>query len=93
MLARRFALHTLPLCQTVNLVEFLNPAAAFSVLERHELFVGPVEVIGEIGYLLVELSEGVAYDFPRPSGSTSNPFSQCGQTTFSTDAPLPLIRL
>jgi hypothetical protein len=30
------------------------------MLERHELVVRPVKVVGDAGYLLVELPEGVA---------------------------------
>jgi hypothetical protein len=77
----------------VNFVKFLNPAATFPVFERHQLFERPMKMISEAGYLLAKLREGVAYDFPSPSGSTSNPFSQCGQTIFNTDVPFPLILL
>jgi hypothetical protein len=77
----------------MNLVDLLHPSAAFPMLERQHLIVLPVEVISEIGYLLVKLPEGVAYDFPSRSGSTSNPFSQWGQTTFIAEAPVPLMRL
>ena len=42
------------------------------MIQRQQLLVLPVKVISEPGYLLVKLPEGVAYDFPKPSGSTSN---------------------
>lgn len=35
---------------------------------------GPVEVIGDIGYLLVQAIQGVAYDPPNSVRSTSNRF-------------------
>ena len=93
MLRCRFSYHELSLRRTLNLVDLFHPPAAFLMIQRQQLLVLPVKVISEPGYLLVKLPEGVAYDFPKPSGSTSNPFSQCGQTTFITDVPLPLIRL
>ena len=38
----------------------LTQRAAVGVLQRHDLLVRPVEVVGDEGYLLVELVEGVA---------------------------------
>jgi len=40
------------------------------MLEVHDLLVGPVEVIGDMGYLLVELDEGVANYPPAASASS-----------------------
>jgi len=40
--------------------DLTDPAAAVPVLQTHDLLVWPVEVIGEKGYLPVELVEGVA---------------------------------
>lgn len=56
----------------VDVRDLRNPAPAVGVLERHDLRVGPVKVIGDKGYLLLELGEGVAYDPPAPTGSASN---------------------
>jgi hypothetical protein len=88
-----FSEHALTLCGSMNLVDLLHPSAAFPMLQGEQLIVLPVKMIGETGYLLVKLSEGVANHFPSLSGSTSNPFSQKGQTTFIAEVPLPLIRL
>jgi hypothetical protein len=44
----------------VNSGDLLHPLSPLGVLEREQLVVRPVEVIGEIGYLLVKLCEGVA---------------------------------
>lgn len=52
--------------------KLFHPLPPLGVLKREQLVVRPVEVIGETGYLLVELREGVAYDSPDRSGSTSN---------------------
>jgi len=37
-----------------------DPAATLSVLHAHDLRARPVEVIGDEGYLLMQLIEGVA---------------------------------
>lgn len=79
--------------RAMELGRFLHPSPALAVFQRHERVVRPVKVIGEIGYLLVKLVEGVAYDSPRGSGSTSNSCWQCGQVTLSARVPLPLMRL
>jgi hypothetical protein len=36
----------------VNVGNFSHPALPFSVLQGHDLLMGPVEVIGDVGYLL-----------------------------------------
>jgi hypothetical protein len=38
----------------------VDPPPAFLVLQCHDLHLRPVEVIGDEGYLLPELTEGVA---------------------------------
>jgi hypothetical protein len=38
----------------------VDPLPAFPVLQSHDLHLRPVEVIGDKGYLLAELVEGVA---------------------------------
>jgi hypothetical protein len=43
-----------------DLRDLLDPAPAFTVFELHQLLVGPMKVIGDEGYLLVEPVEGVA---------------------------------
>ena len=44
---------------------------ALGMLQVHDLLEGPVEVVGDKGYLLAELVEGVAYDPPASAGSRS----------------------
>ena len=61
--------------------DLAHPALPFPVLHPHDLIVGPVEVVGYVGYLLGEPLRGVAYDSPGPFTSTSNRPSQWGQAT------------
>jgi len=44
----------------VNRGDLAYPAPAIFVFQIHDLLVGPVKVIGNEGYLLVQLIEGVA---------------------------------
>ena len=73
--------------------DFLHPPLPLAVLEPQQLLVRPVEVVSDIGYLLVEPVEGVAYDSPGGSGSASKACWQCGQTNLSAVLPLRLMRL
>src|SRR4030095_2693069 len=52
--------------------DLLDPASSIVMLQPQHLVVRPVKVIGDKGYLLVELAEGVADDPPRPSVSARN---------------------
>jgi len=45
---------------TVDRRDLPNPFAPFGVLHGHDLPLRPVEVIGDKGYLLVQVVEGVA---------------------------------
>ena len=36
----------------VNLGYFIDPPLALTMLKGHDLFVGPVKMIGDVGYLL-----------------------------------------
>ncbi len=47
----------------------------------------PVEVIGDKGYLLVQRLEGVAYNPPMPSSSTSNSAAHFGQAVCTLALP------
>jgi hypothetical protein len=51
----------------------------------------PVEVVREIGYLLVEPLEGVAYDPPRVERSTSISALHDGHSTATREVPDSLI--
>src|SRR5690349_19128840 len=57
----------------VDGADLFDPPAPVAVLELHDFGERPVEVVGDEGYLLVELFEGVASDSPGPfSRSSSN---------------------
>ncbi len=68
---RRLELSALPSFTADDPGDFLHPSPPLGVLEREQLLVRPVEMVGDIGYLLVEPVEGVAYDSPGDSGSDS----------------------
>jgi hypothetical protein len=61
------------------------------MFQVHDLLLGPVEVISQIGYLLVQAVEGVAYDSPRVAKSTSNSVLHSGQVTLMLLVPCSLI--
>jgi len=61
--------------------DLIDPPAALSVFQLHDLFIRPVKVIGNIGYLLKQTVRGVAYSSPEPPTSTSNFVSHAGQVT------------
>lgn len=77
----------------MDLPNLFDPLPPFGVFKRQQLIVWPVKVIGDIGHLLMQLREGVAYDSPGCWGSTSKPSWQRGQETFKVWVPLPLMRL
>ena len=57
----------------VDFGDFLHPALPFGVIESQHFVHGPMEVIGDVGYLLVQAVERVAYDTPpKLARSTSN---------------------
>lgn len=70
---------------------FLNPAATSAMFHLQHLLLGPVKMVGNVGYLLVQLIEGVAYDPPRLARSTSNFLWQSGQVTGIRVMPSSLI--
>src|SRR5215467_9203350 len=74
--------------------DLLAPPGAVGVLQLQHAIHRPVEVIGDIGYLLVELVERVAGYSPTASApiSTSKLCSQCGQVTGASAWPFSLIR-
>ena len=76
----------------VDLADLLHPAAAIRVLQAQDVLEGPVEMVGDIGYLLVEALQGVAYDPPVPAISTSNAWPHSGQVTGIMVLPSSLIR-
>ena len=79
----------------INCTDLFDKAASVTVLEFHDFLQRPVKVVGQEGYLLVELFEGVAYDSPdaATSTSTSNCVAQDGQVAATRLCPFSLIRL
>ena len=77
----------------VDLADLLNPATTVGVLQRQYVFQWPVEVVRDVGYLLVEAVQGVAYDPPWPSAvSTWNLVPHSGQDTVTSVLAFSLIR-
>ena len=56
----------------VNLGNLLRPPPPVMVLHLQDVPERPVEIVGDVSYLLVQLLEGVAYDPPGLPKSTSN---------------------
>jgi hypothetical protein len=76
-----------------NLSDLFHPPPSLGMLEPKQLLVRPVKVVRDIGHLLVQPVEWVAYDSPRRSASASKACWQCGQTTLNAVLPLRLMRL
>lgn len=55
----------------VDLVDLLDPLPSVEVLQLQDVPQGPVKVVGDERYLLLELCQGVAGDSPNGLGSTS----------------------
>jgi len=89
---RRLLLLLLAVESLVDLADLLDPEASVGVLQGQDLLQRPVEMVGEVGYLLVELIERVAYDPPVAPGSTSNSLPHSGHLTLIADEPVSLIR-
>src|SRR5215204_1102336 len=77
----------------VDARNLLDPPVAFEVRHVLDLFLRPVEVVGDISYLLSQLAQGVA---GYPSGgsppcssdsSTSKELSHSGQVIFTREWP------
>jgi len=86
------ALFVLQIAPLVNLIDFLYPASAILVGHAQDRFIRPVEVIGDIRYLLVDTIEGVASYPPSSVISTSTSVEQFGHTTLIGSPPSELIR-
>jgi hypothetical protein len=71
---------------------FLGPSPSIGVLQGEDLIERPMKVIGDVGYLLLEPIEGVAYDSPDGKKSTSKLVLHDGQVTAILAAPGSLIR-
>ena len=68
-----------------------HPALPLAVLEAEDILAWPVEVIGDIGYLLVQAIEGVAYDPPRLARSNWYSALHSGQVSVRLLVPSSLI--
>lgn len=86
-LSSLFTIHSL-----VNIRDLRNPLLPLAMIHTHNLVMGPVEVIGDVGYLLIQAICGVAGYPPRLAASTSNSPSQWGQLTSSRLWPFMLMR-
>jgi hypothetical protein len=69
-----------------------HPASSLRVLQSEDVGAGPVEVKGQVRYLLVQPVRGVAGYPPRPAVSTSKSWEQAGQLTWYRELPVRLIR-
>jgi hypothetical protein len=70
---------------------FAHPQPPVFVFQFEDGIWLPMKVVGEIGYLLANPFEGVAYDPPRREMSTSIGVWHCGQVTGTSDVPCSLI--
>ena len=84
--------HTTLVYLPVDLGDLTNPDLPLPVFHVEDIVDGPMEVVGDVGYLLVDLFQGVAQYPPKPVPiSTSNSCLQAGQLTWMVDAPSSLI--
>lgn len=70
---------------------FLHPPLALTMLHIHNVQARPVKMVGNIGYLLMQAVEGVAYDPPKSAKSSSMSALQSGHLTVITLEPCSLI--
>ena len=75
----------------VNIRHLIHPLAPFVMFQIQNIRALPMEVIGDVGYLLVQAVVGVAYDPPISTRSTSCSCWQCGQATVKAVLPSSLI--
>ena len=76
----------------IDVGDLRYPLLAFGVFELQQLIQRPVEVIGQVGYLLVQAIEGVAYNPPSSARSTSCFVWHAGQVTVMVVLPSSLMR-
>jgi hypothetical protein len=77
----------------VDLGDLLHPTLPFGVIESQHFVHGPMEMVGDVGYLLVQAVEGVAYDTPpKLARSTSNFAWHSGHVTGMVLCPSSLMR-
>ena len=71
----------------MNIGNFAHPEPSFVVLHVHQFLMLPVKIVREVGYLLLNAREGVAYDPPRREMSTSMGVEHSGQVTGTSVLP------
>ena len=75
----------------MNIGNLAHPHPSIAVFHVQQLLVLPVQVVREVGYLLFQPFEGVAYDPPRREISTSMGVEHSGQVTGTSVVPCSLI--
>jgi len=71
---------------------FFHPLLPLGVIQIQNLAERPVEVKGQIGYLLPQAIQGVAYAPPRSARSTSTGEWHAGQVAVTVVLPSSLMR-
>ncbi len=75
----------------VDASDLIHPLLPVAVFQVQDVLKGPMEVICQVGYLLVQAVKGVAYDPPSSASSTSCLVWQAGHVTVMTLLPCSLI--
>ena len=76
----------------IDLVYLVDPPPPVAVLQLQHLGGRPMEVVGDICYLLEELVEGIARYPPNSLIFTSTSVPQVGQATLTVSLPSMLMR-
>lgn len=75
----------------VNVCNLFHPALPLTMFHVHHQVARPMEVICDIGYLLMQAVQGVAYDPPRSARSNSYFALHSGQDSVIKLVPFSLI--
>lgn len=76
----------------VDLGNLLHPSPPLWMFQLQDIIQRPVKVIRNVGYLLMQAFERVAYNTPpRRARSTSSSLLQCGQAIVRVVLPVSLI--
>lgn len=75
----------------VDIRDLFHPALAFAMFQIHDHVTLPVEIIRDVGYLLMQAVQGVAYDPPRSARSNSYFALHSGQVRVIKLVPFSLI--
>ena len=76
----------------VDFGNLFHPLATVMMFHLQDVLERPVEVVGDVSYLLVHLLEGVAYYPPGWPKSTSKLWSHSGQVAETLAVPFSFIR-